>query len=264
MKKTLLAVAVIILAACDNEENNPTPTPQPSILIPVKMEDVDGYRELVYDASGKISELEIVTKFVNGTEMKSVQSLIYDASGKLTESTTDTGWRITYAYDGNGKVSETEEYVNGVWSQRHVYTYNIKGLLIETKTYQNIPEEGGLIPVSKEVYTYDANGNVTFQILYHYTSFGIEAKITSTFTFSDYDNKINTEEYFDIHPFNPFVKFRKNNPGKMVIQNAHGTISVVETYEYKYNEQGFATEKTSYITMHNGNSGSYTTKYSFK
>ncbi|WP_276366715.1 RHS repeat domain-containing protein [Chryseolinea sp. H1M3-3] len=264
MKKVLLAVAVVILAACDNEENNPTPTPQPSVLIPVKMEDVDGYRELVYDASGKISELAIVTKFVNGSEMKSVQTLIYDNSGKLTESTTDTGYRMTYSYDGVGRVSKTDEYVNGTWSQLHEYVYNDKGFLKESITYQNIPEEGGVIPVAKDTYTYDANGNVTFQTLYHYTPFGIEAKVTSTFTFSGYDNKINTEEYFDVHPFNPFVKFRKNNPGKMVVQNAHGTTSVVETYEYKYNEQGFATEKTSYVIMHNGNSGSYTTKYSFK
>ncbi|HZI25208.1 MAG TPA: hypothetical protein VFD46_09035, partial [Chryseolinea sp.] len=33
--------------------------------------------------------------------------------------------------------------------KRHEYAYNEKGLLKESITYQDIPEEGGLIPVSK-------------------------------------------------------------------------------------------------------------------
>jgi YD repeat-containing protein len=263
MKRILFIVAIGLLAAsCNEEENNPTPL-APDI-IPLKMEDVDGSRELTYDASGKIGALSITTKFVNGTEMKSIQTLWYDPSGKLIESTTDTGWRMVYTYDSQGRVGQTDEYVQGSWSQRHIYTYNSKGFLLESITYQDIPEEGGLIPVSKDVYTYDGNGNVTLQLLYYYTAFGAEAKILTRFTFSDYDNKINTEEYFDINPFNPAVKFRKKNPGKMVIQNAQGNISSVETYEYLYNTQGYATQKTSYVTMHNGNSGSYITHYSFK
>jgi len=71
-------------------------------------------------------------------------------------------------------------------------------------------------------------------------------------------------EYFNVHPFNPFITLRKNNPGKMVTRNADGIISSVETYRYKYNAQDYAIEKTSFVKMYNGSSGSYTTQYVFK
>jgi len=261
-KNLLLAIIVLLAASCDNEESSPAPhIPE---LVPLKMEQLDGTRELVYDASGKITGLSIVTHFANGNEMTSVQTLIYNAAGQLTESTTDTGWRMVYTYNDQNQIIKTDEYVTGSWSQLHEYTYNDKGLLTQSITSQNIPEEGGLIPVAKDEYTYDQNGNVTLQLLYYYTSFGAEAKMLTKFTFSNYDDKVNTEEYFDVHPFNPFIKLRKNNPGKMIIQNANGITSSTETYQYKYNPRGYATEKTSFTTMYNGNTGSYTTTYIFK
>lgn len=263
MKKVFLFVFSALLAfSCEHNGNDPEP--EIPNLVPIKMEDVDGHRELIYDANGKVSGVSIVTKFVDGTELKNVQTLVRDTSGKLIELTTDTGWRMVYVYDGEGKVSRTEEYVNDVWSQRHEYAYNEKGLLKESITYQNVPEEGGLIPVSKDAYSYNSNGNVSLQVLYYYTSFGAEAKLLTTTTFSDYDSKINTESYFAINPFNPFVKVKNNNPGKMVMRNPTGTNTIVETYEYKYNDAGYTAEKTSYVTMYNGNSGSFTTSYSFK
>jgi YD repeat-containing protein len=263
MKKVILFVfSALLVFSCDHHGKDPEP--EIPNLVPIKMEDVDGYRELMYDVNGKVVGVSIVTKFVDGTELRNVQTLVRDTSGKLIELTTDTGSRMVYVYDGEGKVSRTEEYVNDVWSQRHEYIYNEKGLLKENITYQDIPEEGGLIPVSKDVYSYDGAGNVTLQVLYHYTPFGVDAKILTTTTFSDYDSKINTERYFAINPFNPFVKVRNNNPGKMVIRNAAGATKIVETYEYKYNAEGYTTEKTSYVTMDNGNSGSFTTTYTFK
>jgi YD repeat-containing protein len=263
MKKVSLFVfSALIAFSC--EYNNNDPKPDIPNLVPIKMEDVDGYRELIYDDNGKVSGVSIVTKFVDGTELRNVQTLVRGTNGKLIELTTDTGWRMVYVYDGEGKVSHTEEYVNDVWSQRHEYIYNEKGLLKESITYQDIPEEGGLIPVSKDAYSYDGNGNVTLQAHYYFTSFGAEAKILTTTTFSNYDSKINTESYFAISPFNPFVKVKNNNPGEMVTRNAAGTNMIVETYEYKYNDAGYTTEKTSYVTMYNGNSGSFTTSYTFK
>src|SRR6186997_175140 len=98
MKTILFLMALALLAvACDNEENSPIPINQE--LVPLKMEHVDGSRELIYNASGKITGLAIVTHFANGTEMTSIQTLLYDAEGQLTESTTDTGYRMVYSYN---------------------------------------------------------------------------------------------------------------------------------------------------------------------
>jgi YD repeat-containing protein len=263
MKKLLSLVSLVILAvACDNEENSPAPIAPD--LVPLKMEELDGSRELIYNASGKIGGLAIVTRYANGSEMTSIQTLLYDTNGRLTESTTDTGYRMVYTYNDDGLITKTQEYVNGTWWQVHVYDYYDEGLLKQSITYQDIPEEGGVIPVAKDEYVYDTKGNVIIHRLYYYTSFGAEAKLLTMFTYGGYDDKINTEEYFDIHPFNPLVKIRKNNPGKMVVQNANGVTSIVETYQYEYNVQGFATQKTSFVTMYNGNTGSHTTKYTFK
>jgi hypothetical protein len=262
MKKLVYLVAVLLLTACDNEEDSPAPiTPE---LVPLKMEDLDGSRELIYNAAEKISGLSIVTRFANGTEMTSIQSMLYDVSGRITESTTDTGYRMIYTSYEDGNISQTEEYLNDAWTQRHVYSYYGEGNLKESITYQNIREEGGIIPVSKNEYVYDTRGNVTVHRLFHFTTFGAESKLLTTFTYSNYDNKINTEEYFDVHPFNPLINLRKNNPGKMVMQNANGITSMTEIYQYKYNAQSHTTQKTSFVTMYNGNTGSYTTKYSFK
>ena len=228
------------------------------------MEQLDGSRELLYDASGKITGLSIVTHFSNGNEMISVQTLIYNAAGQLVESTTDTGWRMVYTYNDRNLISKTDEYVNGSWSKLHEYFYNSQGLLTHDISFQDIPEEGGLIPVAKNEYTYNTDGNVIQQLLYYYTSFGAEAKLLTKFTYSGYDKKVATEEYFDMHPFNPFIRLKKNNPAKLIVQNAAGITSITETYQYKYNSDGYAIEKKTFTTMYNGNTGSYTTTYTFK
>jgi len=90
---------------------------------------------------------------------------------------------VVYTYNEKEQISKTEEYEKGVWSQRHTFTYCPNGLLKESITYKDIQAEGEIIPVKKDEYLYDHNGNVTSQSLYDYTAFEAEAKILTDICF---------------------------------------------------------------------------------
>jgi hypothetical protein len=133
----------------------------------------------------------------------------------------------------------------------------------ERIVYQNIPEEGGIIPTSKDTYEYDENDNLTELRMYYYTSFGAKAILQTVFISSDYDDKLNTEDLFDINIFNPYVTLRKNNPGKLITQNGNGNVTSTELYTYQYHPMGCATSKTTNITWYHGGTGSYTSAFTF-
>src|SRR5690606_4991213 len=136
-------------------------------------------------------------------------------------------------------ISRTDEYANGAeLSQYHTYSYDDQERLIESITWQDIPEEGGEIRVSKETYEYDHTGNITYYRIFYYGTGGVEAFPLTVFHYSNYDNHINSEQYFNVNPFNPTLITSKNNPGKMTIQNASGVISSTEIYSYEYHKKG--------------------------
>jgi YD repeat-containing protein len=263
MNKILLATMVVVLSfACDTENN-----PQPDFpkIIPVRMEEPGFTQELIYDAAGKLIKIISVSKFVDGSTFESTKTFAYNPSGRLLESVTSNGWRTIYSYDNADRVVQADEYENDVWEKRFVYAYNERGLLSERVTFQQKSAgETGIERVSKETYLYDSKDNVAVQKLFEYTESGTLENLLTIYTFSDYDEKLNTDAYFGMPPYYPSSVLKKRNPGKLVIQNSQGFTTSIETYSYQYNDVGYASEKTSRVTFYNGNTGSYVTKYSFK
>jgi hypothetical protein len=260
MKEFLLAILVIAFVGACGSENNPAP--HLPVLIPVKLEEQNYTKELFYDVTGKLKDISSETRFVDGTRDALLQTLLYNSEGRLIESLTDAGLHMIYSYDNSNRIIQTDEYENSRWVRKYIYNYDDRGLMAERITYQNVPAEGGIIPISREIYEYNASGNVTRQQLFEFDDEA--AKLRTSYVFSDYDDKINTEEYFDAYPFNPLTTLQKNNPGKLVIQNAVGVTSSTEIYSYLYNNQNYAVEKTTSVTFYHGGTGSYTTHYSFK
>lgn len=252
------ALVASIFLACD-----PEPAPVEANLIPLRMVALDGTRELEYDANGRLTGIWMISQLSNGGEMRSLQSLFYNDAGQLTNLTTDTGWKIEYTWE-NGRIVAADEIVMGQWSQVHRYTYNNLGQIVESKTFQYIEEEGGLIPVASGKHTYDNNGNLTALTLFYFTSFGAEEKLLTSITFGDYDNRHNSEDLFSFSPFNPLVKLRNNNPGTMTVANAKGIISSINRYTYTYNDEGYATAKTTVVSIANQADQLYETTYTFK
>lgn len=264
MKKIILSLLVLaVLAGCSTEESiTPTPVSRPD-FVPEYFEQMDFSKTFIYDNAGQLTQISMVSELPNGGTMESQQNYFYDINRKLSEISTDTGFRMVYTLD-NGRIVRTDEYVNCVLAQYHIYTYDSKGRLKQSTTWQNIPEEGGEIRVAKDTYEYNNQNNLTTHRLYYYTTRGTEAKILTTFTFSGYDNSINSEDYFIAIPANPLVSFRMNNPGKMVVRNRFGNISVTESYTYEYHEKGYATRKIADVVLHDGSASSYETIYRFK
>lgn len=256
---TLFFLLSLVIIACD------TSNPEPVIveLLPSRFEEEDFTREYVYNDANQLIQIKLISALPNGGSMTSTQNFTYLANGKMAETTSDTGFKFVYTYSGD-KISRTDEYVNGTWSKYHAFTYDVQGRLAEQITYQDIPEEGGLIPTSKDTYQYDANDNLEVMNMYYYTPFGAEAKLLTTFISSEYDTKMNTEDYFDVNVFNPYVTLRKNNPGKLITKNGSGIVGSTELYTYQYHPIGYATRKTTHITWYHGGTGSYTSTFIFK
>ena len=257
----LVSALLLVLASCNLED--PSPIIDEVDLIPISFKEYNVTKTLIYDNSNRLIQIQYKTDLADGNVMLSFHDFQYDDRGRLAESSTDTGWRYLYTYCDN-RIVRTDEFINGAKSDYHTFQYDYKGRLIERITYQNIPAEGGEIPVAMDTYSYDSRGNLIMLRLYYYTSYGLESRLLTELAYSDYDNKINSEEYFDILGINPLVRLRKNNPGKLMVKNDKGNVSSTETYRYTYHEKGYALTKKADVVFYNGNSGSYEATYTFR
>jgi hypothetical protein len=254
---TFALLAAVFLSCSNEEQIIPQPTPT---LLPHRLVQGDMSHEIAYDPQGKLAQITTTNAYPGGT-MVHDQFFLYDDAGTLAEVTTSSGWRFVYSYTG-GRIVETLEYVDGNLSQKHRFTYDGKGRVTQNITYQDIPEEGGWIPVQKSTYSYDPSGNVLENRLYYYGTGGAPEYLLTVNTFSQYDNKINTEAAFEVTVINPQLRPFVNNPGKLEIRNANGHLSVTETYAYTYNAEGYADSKTT-TSLFSGNTEVFTTSYSF-
>lgn len=262
MKQRLLTLLIgFTLVACELEEA-PGPV-TPAVLQPSVYEETDYRREYSYNNANQLVQIKMISTFPHGNTFTSVQDFSYRPDGKIAEATSETGFRFVYSYSGD-RLVRTEEYVNGSWSKEHRFAYDSKGRVMEAITYQNIPEEGGIIPTSKDEYQYGVNGNLIEWRMYYYTSFGAEAKLLTVMTYSDYDDKINTDNLFEVNVYNPYQEWSTNNPGKQVVRNGAGIISSTEAYLYQYNDMGYVTAKTTQVTLYNGVTASYGSTYQFR
>lgn len=263
MKQLLVALLIgFSLVACDLDET-PEPVIPALVLQPSVYEETDYRREYSYNNANQLVQVKMISAFANGSTITSEQNFSYRTDGKIAETTSDTGFRFVYSYSGD-RLVRTDEYVNNTWSKYHRFTYDSKGRVVEAITYQNIPEEGGEIPTSKDEYQYGVNGNLIEWRMYYYTSFGAEAKLLTVITFSDYDDKINTDNLFELNIYHPYQVLSTNNPGKQVVRNGQGVISTTEEYLYEYNDKGYVTKKTTQVTLYNGVTASYGSTYQFR
>lgn len=255
----LAVISLLLVASCSTDE----PTSTQLTLQPSLFKEVDFSREYHYNSLNQLIQVKFISDLANGHQLESTQDFAYGANGKISETTSDTGFKFSYTYTGN-RIVRTDEFINGSPTQHHTFTYNTKGLVTEYITWQNIPEEGGIIPVAKNTFEYDQRDNLTVQRMYYYTSFGAEAKLLTSFLSSDYDGKINTEDLFEVNVFNPYLTLRKNNPGKLIIQNGNGVVGSTEVYTYQYHPKGYVTSKTTNTTWYHGGTGTVNSTFQFR
>lgn len=227
---------------------------------PLHMEVLDMTYDLTYNPSyTRVEKLKSTQHLQSGVKLESEHIFFYNAQGKLTESGANTQWKYVYTYEGD-VIIRTDEFIDDVYTQHSTFSYDDKKRLAERITWQDIPEEGGLIPVSKETYVYNAENNVSESHLFYFDSGSDTHKLLTSFFYSGYDDKLNSEEAFFPNVYNPIAKFRINNPGKLIVKNANGVVSITNTYTYTY-DGDYTWIKQTHSVPGNGSVNDYQTRY---
>lgn len=242
LSRWALMLPAILLCNCDSSDDEPV---RETVYTPVKMEAGDTSVELQYNAAGELTHSVTKQQALNGVVLTSTLTYIYK-DGRIDSAASDEVFRVSFKYEGD-KIVRTEEYIDATWVQRHTFAYDEKARLKESITLQNIPEEGGITPVHKSTYLYDERDNLTAHDYYYYSPGKKDFVLLTVSRMSDYDTQPNSEDFFSVHPFNPIVKFRKNNPGKMVVSNAAGLGKSEYTFTYVYNEGGYPIKKDASV-----------------
>ena len=237
-----LLLPAILFCSCDSSDDDPVRETQ---YTPVKMEAGDTSVELQYNAAGELTHSVTKQKALNDVVLTSTLEYIYK-NGRIDSAASDAGFRVSFKYTGD-KIVRAEEYINETWVERHTFAYDEKGRLKESIRLQDIPEEGGITPVQKSTYLYDERDNLVAHDYYYYSPGKEDFVLLTVSRMSDYDTQPNAEDFFSPHPYNPYVKFRKNNPGKMIVTNAAGLGKTEYTFTYTYNAGGYPVKKDASV-----------------
>lgn len=160
----------------------------------------------------------------------------YDTDGKLISETVNE-----YEYDTNGNITKGKEYIDGKLSSETEYTVS-DGESISAK-YTQYNEDG-----SKFVNKYDSYGNVI--VLIDYDAEGnVSLQINSEYAENDdgeWYEKSATEIYGDGTKIEAEYNEHGDNTSR-VIYGADGSITSTESWEYTYDDNGFATTEKAYV-----------------
>ena len=259
VSKLVLLFTAFTLTSCD--ENDTVKNQQ---VYPVRMEMPDYHRELIFDQHNRLAGVKMISFFPNDVTLESTLNFFYAASGRIDSSHATGGHRFKYTYEKD-LLTRSDEYVGESLAQYHTFGYDSRKRLSKTLSWQYVPEQAGWVPHQKSTYTYDTNDNLTESVLYYYNSATDQHELLTRFIYSDYDNNQSSDRFFDTASFNPTIQFRKNNPGKMVVQNMHDNITSIEVYRNEYHSSGWAEKRTTTATFpHNGQTGSYETKFVYQ
>lgn len=252
-----LLLPAIFLYSCDASDDDPV---RETIYTPVRMEAGDISVDLQYNTASELTHTITKQRALNDVVLTSTLQYIYK-NGRIDSAASDTGFRISFEYEGD-KIVSAEEYIDVAWVQRHTFTYDAKGRLKESITWQNVPEEGGISPVQKNTFDYDDRDNLIANDIYYYSTGKDDFVLLTVLRAGEYDNNPNAEDFFDRHPYNPLVKLRRNNPGKMVITNAAGLGKTEYTFTYTYNAGGYPVKKNASV-LFDGVTTTSETRYFF-
>ncbi|HEY9046561.1 MAG TPA: hypothetical protein VIN08_11725 [Ohtaekwangia sp.] len=262
VKRPLSFFALIVLCAivlsCDSSHDA-----EPQVkLTPVSMKDADHKIDLTHASDGKLQFIRYTNYYPNDVVLTGIVEYIYGQDGRLEKTITDSGDGFVFHYEGD-RIASTDEYIGDEIVEQHTFTYDDRGRLADWISWQDIPEEGGHIPVKKYTYRYDGNDNLTENKIYYYASGEHDFKLLSIITFSDYDTRPNAEDHFERHAFNPIVVLRKNNPGKLISTNAAGLGKSESIFSYSYDKFGYPSRKVT-TTLENDQQYTSTIDYVFE
>ena len=240
--KTLIAVAIIIAiaSACKKHPVNLTPVEPPvKDTKTVRLKEVvepglsTPYFKFSYTDSGYVSDIN----FADGLF---IYSLSYK-HGRIDKMVNTRLNEVFTYYYSTGNVSYVTLHNNaGVKLRSYKLTYNNDRRLTEANYYVFPGSTTDSLNERRVLLQYDAKGNLVKNE--DYRTSGNQPLALSTVTqYAQYDNGTNTDDVYLLKDFMshllylPQVKFQKNNPGVVTIQNLSTDYRIDYTYSYDNN-----------------------------
>ena len=240
----LMAVISITVAASSSSknENSISPSQPPTVQLDdvrtVLLKEIvtqslpDPYFHFVYDSQQYVKQISFAAGFTR-------YNVEYE-NKRVTKMTNNTnGNFLLYTYNGN-QVSEINEFSgltgNKVFSYR--FSYNGHNQLTQVGWFEFFNDGKGSLFKKSEL-TYQTDGNLS--AIDHYSIAGDQISWVKTVQFSQYDNKINVddfyllEDFFDTYLFLPQVKLQQNNPLRQQVMSPENDFEIVYTYQYRDN-----------------------------
>lgn len=243
MKKYFISLAAIVMGttiSCkkDNDTGQPLEVPFPvDDARTVLLKDVvavslpSPYFHFTYDDQKYVTQINFASGF-------NIYSVEYQNKRVKKMINIITGNVILYSYENN-QVSEINEFSQSTGDKKFHYRflYNSSNQLVQVLWFEFFSNSSGDI-YKKSVLVYHPDGNLA-EIDHHFRTSPGQLSLGKTEKFSNYDNKINVddfyliEDFFDTYLFLPQVKFQKNNPQKHQIVTTAAGYDIVYTYDYQ-------------------------------
>jgi hypothetical protein len=93
-----------VIIACDTSN----PEPVTFELRPSRFEEEDFTREYYYNNANQLTQIKLISLLPKDGSLTSTQNFTYLSNGKMAETTSDTGFKFVYTYEGD-KISRTDE-----------------------------------------------------------------------------------------------------------------------------------------------------------
>ncbi|MCU0353184.1 MAG: hypothetical protein MUD08_05505 [Cytophagales bacterium] len=215
------------------------------------------FQEFEYDSEGKLTRYVSQYQFVQGDPTK-IQRITYqmqyDDLKRLVRVTQNNGTLTTsiktYFYK-DGVLEKTEEArPNGRLLERRTFTFADNRLMQELR--ETADDAGQVQATYRTDFAYAGNGNLTKETVYLRGNSGFN--VDHTFEYSDFDDKPKSDHLLTRFLFLPSMVLHPNNPGKVVMKLANGTVNYTENYTFQYSPTGLPVRSIRQKTQGNVNS----------
>jgi hypothetical protein len=202
-----------------------------------------------YDDAGAISKASIYSGLVS-------YNIRYDGKKILRMESTTNRDTLQYEYFDGGLTVILVKDMNGVIYRRCLVTFSTSSGQLQNLEWQVREGNVGYAIERTHKFSYSPGGNVS-EIITHMYPVGSQQEATYSDKFDDYDDKVNTDGFSLLHPFQlehlillPEFKLQLNNP-RLEIRTGDGANFQVN-YTYTYDASGRPLVKTGDFLWTNG------------
>jgi hypothetical protein len=237
----------IIIFSCSKPVDVPSLEINPVVLKKVKeiRNAPNDYRSYQYNDNGQLTAyFSQFTSRPDGAINQYGIQFMYE-NNRLVKTLTGNAYQL-YKYNAE-KLVAIESYNNKNELYATIFlVINDKNLLTETREQFKVPmsQEIGEI---KTVFQYNAQHNLVRRDYYSRSSLSDPLLLQYAQIFLQYDNKVAVREEWSTDYFLPGIVLIKNNPAIIQRLDAQGIPERRDRYEYKYDADGYVTEKKHFV-----------------